>query len=152
MRKSLIIIAFSFSSIIATANGGLKHIIQQADTATSYATYERLAKESEKIASNESSNWLALYWCSFNYAAAAYVAPRDTKDLLLDKAQKMLDRASTIKKNEAEILLLQSWIYTTRVTVAPGSRVKEYGPKATEVREKAYSLAEDRRGCRVPPW
>ena len=52
----------------------------------------------------------------------------------------MLDKSRELKKNEAEILLLQSWIYSTRVTVAPGSRIKEFGPKANTAREMAYAI------------
>ena len=140
MFRIAIIAVFLLISVSTVASGGLKSLVKQVDTATTSATFQRLAKESEQIIALQSNNWLAYYWCSFNYTAAAYLAPKNSKDALLDKAQTMLDKSTTLKKNEVELLLLQSWIYSTRIAVAPGSRIKEFGSKANTAREKAHAL------------
>jgi hypothetical protein len=140
MFRNVLITVLVLVSFSVLGSGRLKNLIAELDTATTIGTFERLAKESEHIVAVDVNNWLAFYWCSFNYTAAAYLAPRGNRDALLDKAQMMLDKSGALKKNEAEILLLQSWIYSTRITVAPGSRIKEYGEKANLAREEAHVL------------
>ncbi len=140
MYKYVLLVGLIYFTCSVKAGTSLKNLISQSDTATTSFTFERLAKETEQIASLQANNWLAHYWCSFNYAAAAYVAPRVNRDGFLDKAQSMLDKLSRLKKEEAEVLLLQSWIYSIRITVAPGSRIKEFGTMSNIAREKAYVL------------
>ncbi|MBL4652996.1 MAG: hypothetical protein JKY53_09080 [Flavobacteriales bacterium] len=140
MFRNAIIAVLFLINVSAVASGGLKSLVSQVDTATTSITFQRLAEESEKIIVLQANNWLAYYWCSFNYTAAAYLSPKNNKDALLDKAQLMLDKSSELKKNEVELLLLQSWIYSTRIAVAPGNRIKEFGNKANIAREKAHVL------------
>jgi hypothetical protein len=140
MYKYLLIVVLIYLTCSVKAGTSLINLISQTDTATTSFTFERLAKETEQIVSLQANNWLAYYWCSFNYAAAAYVAPRGNRDGFLDKAQSMLDKLDRLKKDEAEVLLLQSWIYSIRITVAPGSRIKEFGTKSNIAREKAYVI------------
>jgi hypothetical protein len=140
MYKHVIIVVLICLTCSVKAGTSLKNLISQSDTATTSFTFERLAKETEQIVSLQANNWLVYYWCSFNYAAAAYIAPIANRDGLLDKAQSMLDKLAILKKDEAEVLLLQSWVYSIRITVAPGSRIKEFGTKSNIAREKAYVL------------
>jgi hypothetical protein len=140
MYKYLLLAGLFCISYSIKADISLKSLISQLDTATSSDTFERLAKESEQIVSLQENDWLAYYWSSFCYAAAANLAPRGSRDPFLDNAQSKLDKSASIKNDEAEILLLQSWIYSLRITVAPGSRMKEFGTKSKITRESAYAI------------
>jgi hypothetical protein len=140
MTKYLLFISLFLTQLCILAQGGLQKAVNQLDTATTSMSFQRLADNSVAIIKQQPSSWLAYYWCSYGYASAAYLAPRSKKDALLDKAQEIIDQTKSLKVNRVELLLLQSWIYSIRITVVPASRLKEFGGLADQNREEAFTI------------
>jgi hypothetical protein len=65
------------------------------------------------------------------------------KDLLLDRAQEMVERALEIAPGESEIHVLQAFLYPSRIMVDPVGRGMIYMEKTFRSLEHAKSLDPD---------
>jgi tetratricopeptide (TPR) repeat protein len=131
---------FIFTSISVSANRGLQNIVKQIDTAQSVHTFQKAAEELNLL---NQQDWLTYYWSSYCYAMMAYKSPKSQKDALLDQAETLLEKSMSLKKDEAELLLLKGWILSTRMVVAPLSRAEKLMPEAEKLLEKANLLDPD---------
>ena len=59
------------------------------------------------------------------------------RDAMLDKAQPLIDRAGKINPKEPEILVLQAFLYQSRIQVNPQFRGMTYSSKAEASLKKA---------------
>jgi hypothetical protein len=147
MRITLFIVLICFSNLFCRADEGLKNIIAKCDTATTYLSFEKLANETEQITPTNSKNWLFYYWGAYNFAMSGYLAPKIQKDIFLDKADALLIKATLLSPKNSEIYLLQSWIHSSRIAVAPASRAKDYGNKSKEAQSKACEISPNNPRC-----
>ena len=65
------------------------------------------------------------------------------KDLILDRAQLLLDQAFSIASNESELHVLQAFLYPSRILVDPMARGMLYMEKMFASLETARSLNPD---------
>ncbi len=101
------------------------------------------ANRFERIARAEEDQWLPWYYAAYATLHAAIESPSAEKDQQLDVAQQHLDNALALAPEESEVVALQGYIYTIRVTVDPANRGQELAPKATRTLTQALQLNPD---------
>jgi tetratricopeptide (TPR) repeat protein len=118
----------------AAYNPGIS-LIGKAKTEGDYIS---AAKYFEQLAARKPDQWVALYYAGLSYIHASNQAPKDeTKDALLDKAQPILDKAFRLKPGDPELLVLQAFLYQSRIQVNPEFRGLTYSQKAETSLKKA---------------
>ena len=82
----------------------------------------------ERIAAAEPNEWLPNYWAAYGLANLTYAeTDADKKDLLLDKADKLLAAAEKMQPKNDEIEVLKAYLAGARMAVAPQDRWQKYG-------------------------
>lgn len=85
--------------------------------------------------------WLNRYYAALCYIQASYKATSDKqKDVLLDKAQPLIDKAFQFNAKEPELFVLQAFLYQSRIQVNPQMRGMSYSMKADANLKKATAL------------
>lgn len=112
--------------------------IQKIQSAQSGHQLLQAAEYFKKFTAENKANWLSHYYTGFSYAMASYrwTIP-DTRDSLIDEAQKSIDKALELKPEEPELLILQALIYQARIQVNPVARGMNYSMKATSMLQEA---------------
>jgi hypothetical protein len=112
--------------------------IQYAKTA---GDYELAAAYFEDTAGGRKVQWLGLYYAALCYIQASYkVGPDGAKDELLDKAQPRINNAFKLKPGEPELMVLQAFLYQSRIQVKPEMRGMSYSMKADGNLKKAAAV------------
>ena len=115
--------------------------LSEMSALTDNKAYLDLANKFQRIAENETTEWLPAYYNALCTAIYSFGETDKTKvDPLLDQAQKMVDKAFKIKANESEIWILQGMVYQARIMVDPMTRGPLYIQKANESFAKAEVL------------
>lgn len=106
--------------------------------------FQDLAGNFERIAGAETDQWHPLYYASFCYINMSFVSKDIVKkDVYLDKAQELIDRAIEIYPEESELFVLKGLIYQGRIQIDPQQRGKTYALKANEALNKAKEFNPD---------
>jgi tetratricopeptide (TPR) repeat protein len=116
-------------------------MIRNAKTANDF---KQAATYFENLSAQNPSHWLSPYYAALCYIQASHkVEENKERDGMLDRAQPLIDKA--IKKNpgEAEIMVLQAFLYQSRIQVNPQIRGMTYSSKAEASLKKA-SEADDK--------
>jgi hypothetical protein len=124
----------------AVYNSGIM-MIRNAKTANDFKVASAYF---EDLAANNPSHWLSPYYAALCYIQASHKVEEDKeRDALLDKAQPLIDKAGKKKPNEPEILVLQAFLYQSRIQVNPQLRGMTYSSKAETSLKKA-TAADDK--------
>ena len=114
--------------------------IRLLEGSTTMDDYKNAASYFEQLASQNSEQWLALYYAGFSYIKASYKAQEDKlKDGLIDIAQPLIDKALILKPEEPELQVLQAFLYQARIQVNPEMRGLNYSLKADGILKKAVA-------------
>jgi len=112
------------------------------ETCQSAADFNALSAKFARIAEAEPTEWLPLYYqahCiivgNFNSIASAI-----DRDIMLDEAQKALDKLIALDPSNSEALVLQGMLYTGRLVIDPQTRGQEYGAKSAIAVGKAQGM------------
>ncbi len=98
----------------------------------------------ERIARAEKTRWLPYYYGAYALTLMSFDETDGAKrDLLLDRAQEMVERALEIAPDESEIHALQAFMYPPRILVDPMQRGMVYMEKAFQSLEHAKALNPD---------
>jgi hypothetical protein len=115
--------------------------MESMDKASSKEDFLKCAAQFERIASAEESKWLPYYYGANSLIILSFdIANVDEKDLILDRAQQMLDHAFQLEPNESELFALQSFLYPSRIMVDPMGRGMLYMEKMFTSLETAKAL------------
>jgi len=139
---SALVIVLSFAAQAAdkyteqmTTNIGLVYKAQ---------TVEELAQAVnafERIGNAEKIRWEPFYYAAFgNIMIANREADGVKKDGYLDQAKNFIEKASAINPGESEILALEGFMHTIRLTVDPATRGQQYSMLSMQAFGKALSL------------
>ena len=94
-----------------------------------------------RIGNAEKTKWEPFYYEAFGYIM---MANREDdvakKDAFLDQAKVAVDKATTIRPNDSEIVALEGFISMIRVTVDPATRGMQYSGAAMQSFSKAVFL------------
>lgn len=105
------------------------------------AEFQEAINAFERIGNAEKSKWEPFYYASFGYVLlASREADLSKKDALLDQAKAALDKASSIRPGDSEIIALEGFIAMIRVTVDPATRGPQYSMMAMQSFGKAAAI------------
>lgn len=106
--------------------------------------FTALSNDFTRIGDKEKTQWLPYYYAAFSSIQKGRIAMREgrTADLdpIADEAQKNLDKASELSKDNPEILILQKMVHGLKMMVNPQQRFMSEGMLAAEALSKAEKL------------
>jgi len=115
--------------------------LQKFASAQTIADWQDLANQFDRIANVEKTEWLPQYYAAQAIIFMSFQEQDKSKvDAYLDNAQKYIDKAMEIAKNESEIHVLQGMLYQSRIGVDPMGRGQQYSMQAYGSLEKAKEL------------
>ncbi len=107
----------------------------------SVADFQELGNKFQVIANVEKSEWLPLYYHAHCYILMSFMEQDVTKkDGYLDVAEKSVKKLVEMVPAEAEVFVLQAFLYTARLTVNPMERGQEYSGLSDQAIGKALAL------------
>lgn len=106
--------------------------------------FTALTNDFTRIGDKEKTQWLPYYYATFATIQKGRMAMQQGKtadlDPIADEAQKSLDKASELNKDNAEILILQKMIHSLKMMVNPQARYMTEGMMAADALSKAEKL------------
>lgn len=119
----------------------MKSAIELMDQASDPGEYTESANRFERIATAEKSRWMPYYYASYSLVVMSFdESDGGQKDLILDRAQELLDQALELESEESELHVLQAFLYPSRIMVDPMGRGMTYIEKMFTELETAKSL------------
>jgi hypothetical protein len=96
----------------------------------------------ERAASAAPSDWLPAYYQAYGRMRQCFLSKEDgdVKDQYLDQAETALARARQLKGDEAELLVVQAYIYQARLGISPMARSMKYSGMVSEVLGQAKKI------------
>jgi len=111
------------------------------DGAADPAGFTECANRFERIARAEKTRWLPYYYASYSLVVMSFEEGDGAqRDLVLDRAQELLDRAFELEPDESELHVLQAFLYPSRIMVDPMGRGMLYVEKMFASLETARSF------------
>ena len=119
----------------------MKQAIAIMDVAMDKSQLQQAINFFTEISDDQPKEWLPPYYAAYCYATMCFLE-RDKilKDTYLNKGQSFIDRAFSIQPGNAEILVLQAYIYQQRVEIDPTNRIDDYGTLVNIALEDAAKL------------
>jgi hypothetical protein len=119
----------------------MKSAIELMDQASDPTEFVESANQFERIATAEKSRWMPYYYASYSLVIMSFEeSDGGQKDLILDRAQELLDQALELEPEESELHVLQAFLYPSRIMVDPMGRGMTYIEKMFASLETARSL------------
>ncbi|MCD8539696.1 MAG: hypothetical protein LRY55_07950 [Leadbetterella sp.] len=82
----------------------------------------------ERVANAEAKEWLPQYWVAYGLVKESYLITNAAeKDVVLDKAEEYLAKASALSPKNAEIEVLKAYFSSARLVIDPMARWQKYG-------------------------
>ncbi|QCK16177.1 hypothetical protein [Mangrovivirga cuniculi] len=111
----------------------MKKNIELVYSADSEESYQIAINNLTRIADAEPERWEPEYYIAFAYTLYSFDETKsDKKDALLAIAQQHLDKALNLAPEHAELLTLQGFIYTAKLSVDPATRGQKYSGMAMQ--------------------
>ena len=115
--------------------------IESMDNASGKEDYLKCASQFERIATAEKSKLLPYYYGANSLIIMSFdETDGNEKDLILDRAQLMLDQAFELAPEESELFTLQAFLYPSRIMVDPMGRGMLYMEKMFQSLATAKAL------------
>ncbi len=151
MKTKLMILSITLISLVVwnmQAKGqqdpytsAMKSAIELMEQALEPGELAESANRFERIATAEKSKWMPYYYASYSLVSMSYdEGDGAQRDLILDRAQELLDQALELEPKESELHVLQAFLYPSRILVDPMGRGMTYIEKMFASLEKAKSL------------
>ncbi|MCI3938721.1 hypothetical protein MQX03_16090 [Chryseobacterium aahli] len=151
MKKYILSFALACMSLLSFAQANyekvMKEKIAKIETCKTPEDFQALANDFQRIAEKETTKWQPNYYTAFSYIQKGRVLMREGKmqelDAVADQAQKYIDAAGSVDKDNSEIHLLQKMVYSLKMMVNPQERYMTFGMKAQEELTIAEKLNSD---------
>ncbi len=146
MKTSLLILAITLYTLSLSGQedryyNAMKSAQHQMDQASDPEQYLECANRFERIALAEKTRWIPYYYACQSLALMSFQeGDSEKRDLVLDRAQELLDQALAIEPGESELYVLQAFIYPSRIMVDPMGRGMIYLEKTFGSLEYAKTL------------
>ena len=149
MKRFLMISVISVISTLAFAQSekfvkAMEALVPSVDTVRSPEGLNELANSFERIANAEKTQWLPFYYAALTRVNLAnlyfQLQKQDQIDLVLDKAEPLMNAALALEANNSELMLLKKMYNSGRMMADPMNRYMSYGADAARALEKARSL------------
>jgi len=119
----------------------MKSAIEMMEQAFEPGELAESANRFERIATAEKNRWMPYYYASYSLISMSYdESDGGQRDLILDRAQNLLDQAFELEPKESELHVLQSFLYPSRIIVDPMGRGMTYIDLIFGSLDKAKSL------------
>lgn len=119
----------------------MKNAIELMEQASEPGELAECANRFERIATAEKSLWMPWYYASYSLVSMSFdEGDGAQRDLILDRAQVLLDQALELEPKESELHVLQAFLYPSRILVDPMGRGMTYIELMFSSLEKAKSL------------
>ncbi|QDP85352.1 hypothetical protein FNJ88_07155 [Chryseobacterium sp. SNU WT5] len=106
--------------------------------------FSALANDFTRIADKEKTQWLPYYYAAYSTIEKGRTLMRTGQlselDAIAAEAQKSVDKATDLSKDNAEILILQKMIHSLKMMVDPQARFMSEGMLAADALTKAEKL------------
>lgn len=132
MKKIILIISIAAITLpgISQENKyqeAMTSAIETLDNISDPDEYLACASRFERIATAELTLWMPYYYASYSLVVMSFEeSDGSRKDLILDRAQALLDAALKLEPKESELHVLQAFLYPSRILVDPMGRGMEY--------------------------
>lgn len=141
----MICVAFSTATFAQTPyEKAMSSKVSQVEQQKTAEEFSALANDFRRIGDKEKSLWMPYYYAAFSSIQKGRLAMREGKTADLDaiaaEAQKSLDLAADLSKDNAEIFVLQKMIHGLKMMVNPQERFMSEGMLAAEALSKAEKL------------
>jgi hypothetical protein len=149
MKTVLLILTIALASIRAWGQedrytSAMNSAIDLLDQASDPGEFTESANRFERIATAEKSRWLPYYYASYSLVVMSFEeSDGGQRDLILDRAQELLDQALELGPKESELHVLQAFLYPSRIMVDPMGRGMLYIEKVFATLETAKTLDPD---------
>lgn len=147
MKKLLIaIILFVGVSAFAqtTFEKAMAEKIAKVEQSKTPDDFTALSNDFARIGDKEKTQWLPYYYAAFTIIQKGRTLMQTGKvselDAIAAQAQKSLDKAADLNKDNAEILILQKMIHGLKMMVDPQARFMSEGMLSAEALSKAEKL------------
>ncbi|HHG83223.1 MAG TPA: hypothetical protein ENJ82_00610 [Bacteroidetes bacterium] len=149
MKK--IFLSFSLFIIIALsaqAGGGAKYqakmgkALAKFQVAETMEDFQALANEFQLIARKEKKEWLPLYYHAHLHIIMSFRTQEgpEAKDALLDVAAESVEKMVELAPDEAEVYVMQGFLYTGRLMVDPAIRGQRYSMLSQQSNGRALAM------------
>ncbi|MBT8310349.1 MAG: hypothetical protein HKO72_07425 [Flavobacteriaceae bacterium] len=140
--KQLLIISAILVSFIASAQNNYEKGMQKAFELWSDNKPTEAANLFERIAGAEQDNWLPSYWAAqINIVKSFGEKDADKLSAQLDKAQELIDFATSISQDNPEIMVMQALLHTAWVAYDGATYGMTLSGKVVEIYSKAIQIA-----------
>lgn len=103
--------------------------------------HQKVINNLMRIAEAEADKWEPYYYISYSYIFMSFKEEGGgKKDQHLDLAQEALDKGVAIAPKESELITLQGFIHTARLSVDPMTRGAEYSSVAMQTLNESLKL------------
>lgn len=149
MKRFLMISVISVISTLAFAQSekfvkAMEALVPSVDTVRSPEGLNELANSFERIANAEKTQWLPFYYAALTRVNLAnlyfQLQKQDQIDLVLDKAEPLMNAALALEANNSELMLLKKMYNSGRMMADPMNRYMSFGMDAQTALETAKSL------------
>ena len=141
---ALLVLAFWSLHLIGQDNpyeSTMLSTIKSLDQASGKEEYLKCASQFERVANAEKTLWLPYYYGAYSLILLSFEESEGAKkDLILDRAQELLDRALELEPDESELHTLQAFLYPSRILVDPMNRGMIYFEPMFSELEQAKAL------------
>jgi hypothetical protein len=146
MKKKILLITFLSAALASysqedTYTIAMLGTLEEMNNPAGIEQLMECANRFERIARAEETRWLPYYYASYSLVLVSFEEQNGTeKDVLLDRAQQLLDIAFSLAPDESELHVLQAFLYPSRILVDPVTRGVQYIDRCFSAIEKAKSL------------
>jgi hypothetical protein len=124
---ALITVTLNVSGQVDRYTSAMKSALEKMEQSSDPNQLVESANQFERIASAEKSRWMPYYYASYSLVVMSFdETDGGKKDLILDRAQELLDRALELEAEESELHVLQAFLYPSRIMVDPMGRGMKY--------------------------
>ncbi len=117
--------------------------IQTLDRTEDADGMQALANDFERIALAHPKSWHAQYYAAYTYTRLAYLSPKGQIDAFGDRADEFLEKAKTIRPEEAENHILAAYLLGARIYVNPMFRGASLGSESKALLSTALEWEPD---------
>jgi hypothetical protein len=144
--KNLIIYLFSIFSLTAFGQDAkymqaMEKNVATLDTAMSVQTFQNASNAFERIGNSNPKEWLPLYYQAYCYVMMGMRQEENSKkDEYYDHAEQLINKAEGLSADNSEIIVMQSFVTSMKISVDPMSRGQKLGMQSGMLLEKAIKL------------
>lgn len=149
----LFLVAGLFTVAVSAQNEkyikAMEKLVPAIDTLWNAEGLKELANSFERIADAEKTQWLPYYYAALAHVNAGYAMSMtgggmggnaDKTDPEADQAEKLLNKAEALSKDNSEIFVVKKLIAMLRLIGDPMTRYMTYGPAASNALATAKKL------------